>query len=237
MLRPNGSSMQTVGDMSLRIGLRLSHNETISRYPFDTYYLGSRWPIFSMNITAGIPGIMQNSYKYLRLDGRVQYDLRLPPVGVSKFMIEGGKIFGQVPYLLLKLHEGNSSYFYTSYAFSCMNFYEFASDAWLSLFYEHHFNGVILGQIPLIKKLNWREVFVFKGVYGTLSRHNEAGTIMQLPGFMSSVRKPYLETGFGIENIFRLLRVDFIWRLTHHEPSVGEKIPSFMVNVSMNLKF
>ena len=29
-----------------------------------------------------------------------------------------------------------------------MNFYEFASDAWVSWFWEHHFNGVLLGRLP-----------------------------------------------------------------------------------------
>ena len=29
-------------------------------------------------------------------------------------MLEGGKIFGKVPYLLLKLHEGNGTYFTTA---------------------------------------------------------------------------------------------------------------------------
>lgn len=115
-------------------------------------------------------------------------------------MLEGGKIFGKVPYLLLKLHEGNGTYFYDRYAFSCMNFYEFSSDAWISFFYEHHFNGFLLGRVPLLKKLNWREVFVFKGVYGTLSARNDGSlpntkAVMLFPVGMSSVEHPYLETG------------------------------------------
>lgn len=60
-----------------------------------------------------------------------------------------------------------------------MNFYEFASDAWVSWFWEHHFNGILLGRLPLIKKLKWREVLVCKGVWGTLSKENDgslAGT-------------------------------------------------------------
>ncbi len=50
--------------------------------------------------------------------------------------MQGGRIFGKVPYQLLKLHEGNGTYFYDPYAFSCMNFYEFASDAWVSWFWD-----------------------------------------------------------------------------------------------------
>ena len=154
----------------------------------------------------------------------------------------GGRIFGKVPYQLLKLHEGNGTYFYDPYAFSCMNFYEFASDAWVSWFWEHHFNGVLLGRLPLIKKLKWREVLVCKGVWGTLSRENNgstAGTQADLlfPAGMTSVSDPYVEAGFGVENIFRLFRVDCIWRLTHRSPKPGQEIQNFAVNLSLHLKF
>ena len=123
-----------------------------------------------------------------------------------------------------------------------MNFYEFASDAWVAFFYEHHFNGFLFGKLPLLKKLNWREVLIFKGVYGTLTARNDGSrpdteAMLLFPRGMSSVKKPYLETGFGIENIFRLLRVDFIWRLTHRDPAPGLSIPYFTINCSLNLKF
>ena len=156
--------------------------------------------------------------------------------------VQGGKIFGKVPYPLLKLHEGNGTYFYEPMAFSCMNFYEFASDTWVALFFEHHFNGILLGRIPLIKKLKWREVLVCKGVWGTLSRENNgslAGTEADLlfPVGMTSVSDPYVEMGFGVENIFRLFRVDCIWRLTHRDPTPGQETQNFAVNLSLRLKF
>ncbi|MFB0955851.1 MAG: hypothetical protein QMB43_02700, partial [Alistipes putredinis] len=79
-------------------------------------------------------------------------------------------------------------------------------------------------------------------VYGTLSARNDGSlpntkAVMLFPVGMSSVEHPYLETGFGIENIFRLLRVDCIWRLTHHRAVPGLSIPTFTVNFSLNLKF
>lgn len=242
MIRPDGSRIEGINDASLRLGFRLSKNETILRMPFDVQYMGSKYPIFSFDLTGGLKGLLPSSYEYLRLEGRMQYRLNLPPIGYSQLMVEGGKIFGKVPYPLLKLHEGNGTYFYDHYAFSCMNFYEFASDAWVSFFYEHHFNGFLFGKIPLLKKLNWREVLVFKGVYGTLTERNDGSlpdtrAMLLFPWGMSSVRKPYLETGFGVENIFRLLRVDFIWRLTHRDPQPGLSIPLFTINCSLNLKF
>ncbi len=167
----------------------------------------------------------------------------IPPVGYSEITLQGGHIFGTVPFPLLKLQEGNGTYFYDPYAFSCMNYYEFATDSWVALFFEHHFNGWLLGRIPLMKKLRWREVFIFKGVWGTLSERNDAsrpGTSAPLlfPGGMTSVDKPYMEAGVGIENICRFFRVDCIWRLTHRTSEPGQdEISNFAVNLSLRLTF
>ena len=242
MLRPDGVPVNSVSDAAVHVGLRLSKNETVYRMPFDKQSMGSVYPILTLGFSAGIPDALHGSYEYYRLEGGIRYRPELPPVGYSDITVQGGRIFGKVPYQLLKLHEGNGTYFYDPYAFSCMNFYEFASDAWVSWFWEHHFNGVLLGRLPLIKKLKWREVLVCKGVWGTLSRENNgstAGTQADLlfPAGMTSVSDPYVEAGFGVENIFRLFRVDCIWRLTHRSPKPGQEIQNFAVNLSLQLKF
>ena len=242
MLRPDSSHVGSVASMSLRVGVRLSKDEMMVRQYFDKYPLGSVYPIITLNFTAGIKGVFRNDFEYYRLDGSIRYNLDLPPIGTSQIVVSGGKIFGRVPYPLLKLQEGNGTYFYDPYAFSCMNYYEFASDAWVAWFYEHHFKGFFLGKIPLMKRLKWREVFTFKGVYGTLSRKNNGSlpateAILLFPRGMSSVSTPYLETGVGIENIFRLFRVDAIWRLTHRQKESGEDIQNFAVNFGVDLKF
>lgn len=242
MIRPDGRPVQAVDAHTLRAGMRLSFDENIVRTVFDKHYMGSRYPVLSFAATGAVKGITRNDYKYFRLDAGIRYDLELPPIGRSELYVAGGKIFGKVPYLLLKLHEGNGTYFHDPYAFSCMNFYEFASDQWVSFFYEHHFNGFILGKIPLLKKLHWRMVYVLKGVHGTLAARNNGSlpstqAYLYFPQGMSSVRRPYIETGFGVENIFRLLRVDCIWRLTHRGPDPGQRIQDFAVNFSLRLQF
>ena len=242
MFRPDGQAVRAVDNFALGVGLRLSWDETVLRLPFDKDYLSTKYPVLTVGFMGGLKGITRNSYEYGRLEGRLSYRLSLPPIGYSRITVEGGHILGKVPYLLLKLHEGNGTYFYDQYAFSCMNFYEFASDTWVALFYEHHFNGFLLGKIPLIRKLNWREVLVFKGVYGTLSDRNngslpDSRAFLLFPPGMSSVRHPYMEMGFGVENIFRLLRVDCIWRLTHRSRRPGQDIQDFAVNFSLDFKF
>lgn len=238
----DGRPVGSLRDGSVRIGTRLSKNENIYRQVFDKCYLGSRYPIFALDLTAGCASLPGFREPYLRVEGGLHYRPETPPLGYSEITLQGGHIAGTVPYPLLKLQEGNGTYFYNPYTFSCMIFYEFASDSWVALFFEHHFNGWILGRIPLLKKLRLREVFTFKGVWGTLSKRNDAtrtGTSAPLlfPLGMGSVETPYLETGIGIENICRLFRVDCIWRLTHRESLPGQDVQNFAVNLSLHLSF
>lgn len=241
-IKPDGGIMPSIESTVVRLNTRLSKNEVVIRQPFSKYSLGSDFPILGLDLAMGVKGIFKNDYEFYRVVGSVNYDFPIAPVGTSEMVLTGGKIFGKVPYPLLKLHEGNSTYFYDPYAFSCMNYYEFASDAWLSFFYEHHFKGFFLGKIPLMKKLRWREVFIFKGLIGMLSDKNNGSlentdAILLFPVGLSSVSKPYFETGVGIENIFRLLRVDAIWRLTHRNGHSGEEVQNFAINVSVYLNF
>ena len=242
LVRPDGRIVNSVSDAALHVGMRISKNESIYRLPFDKQYMGTVYPVLTLGFTAGVPAMLNDSYEYYRLEGGIHYKPELPPLGYSNITLQGGKIFGKVPYPLLKLHEGNGTYFYDPNAFSCMNFYEFASDAWVALFFEHHFNGILLGRIPLVKKHKRREELVCKGVWGTLSKENDGSlpdtqAPLLFPRGMTSVSDPYVEMGFGVENIFRLLRVDCIWRLTHRDPKPGQDVQNFAVNLSMHLKF
>lgn len=241
-VRPDGQVVNSIQTFSLQLKTRLSRDEIVVRKTFDKFSLGSDYPIVGIDLSMGVKGMFKNDYEYYRVVGTVLYDLGIPPIGTSKVIINGGKVFGKVPYPLLKLHEGNATYFYDTYAFSCMNYYEFASDLWVSLIYEHHFKGFFLGKIPLMKRLKWREVFIFKALIGTLEDRNNGSladtkAILLFPEGMSSVSKPYFEAGIGIENICRILRVDAIWRLSHRHSVPGQNVQNFAINFSINLNF
>lgn len=241
-VRLDGQVVNSIQTFSLQLKTRLSRDEIVVRKTFDKFSLGSDYPIVGIDLSMGVKGMFKNDYEYYRVVGTVLYDLGIPPIGTSKFIINGGKVFGKVPYPLLKLHEGNATYFYDTYAFSCMNYYEFASDLWVSLIYEHHFKGFFLGKIPLMKRLKWREVFIFKALIGTLEDRNNGSladtkAILLFPEGMSSVSKPYFEAGIGIENICRILRVDAIWRLSHRHSVPGQNVQNFAINFSINLNF
>ena len=239
-VRPSGEALPSIASTVISLNTRFAKDETVIRKTFDKYSLGSDYPIVSLDLAMGVKGLLKNDFEFYRVTASLYYDVPVSPIGTSEIVLTGGKIFGKVPYPLLKLHEGNSTYFYDNFAYSCMNYYEFASDAWVSFFYEHHFKGFFLGKIPLLKRLQWREVFVLKALVGTLSDKNDGSAadsraVLRFPVGLSSVSKPYVEAGIGIENIFRLFRLDAVWRLTHRTSM--QDIQNFTLNVSVDLNF
>jgi hypothetical protein len=123
-----------------------------------------------------------------------------------------------------------------------MNFFEFVTDQSLFFKMEHHFNGAILNRIPLMKKLKWREFAEGRMVIGKLSERN----IDIIPGgreyegkpvtpITNSInREPYIEVAYGIENIFKVLQVVAIHRLTHlNNPNINK----FAIKVGLSVSF
>lgn len=238
MYTPDSTCVNSVHSAAINLSTRISWDEVVSRDYFDKLYLFTEYPVITLDVSIGLKGIFKNSYNFYRIEGGIHYAVPIPPIGTSYFTIKGGCIFGKVPYPMLKLHEGNGTYFNNPSAFSCMEFYEFASDAWVSLFYQHNFKGFFLGKIPLLKNLKWREAISIKGVYGTLSKKNNLEKpILLFPEGMSDLKKPYVEMGVGITNIFRIFRVDTYWRLTHRYKETGEKNNNFVVNFGIELNF
>jgi hypothetical protein len=139
--------------------------------------------------------------------------LETNPFGYTKYWIKAGKIFGKVPYPFLELHEGNETYAMDIHAYNLMNYYEFASDFYQSVYFEHHFQGLFFNKVPLFRKLKWREILYAKILRGTISDGNKA--FWDFPETLGELTTPYVEAGVGIENIFKIIRIDAIWRLSN----------------------
>src|SRR5690606_38068107 len=140
----------------------------------------------------------------------VYQKLNMGMLGVSRYELNGGMVQGEVPYPLLENHLGNETLFYTTAAYNLMDFFEFASDRYVSLKYRHHFEGFLLNKIPLIKKLKWRAVANANVLYGSASHKNILNTPTVGPEGqdLTTFGKldpavPYVEVGYGIENIFK----------------------------------
>ena len=112
-----------------------------------------------------------------------------------------------------------------------MNYGEFVSDRYAALQYRQYFEGLFFNRIPLIKRLNWRLLATANVIQGGMRQQNLdliakkypdalTGQLTQPAGSFDK-NKPYVELGYGVENIFRFLRVDFVHRMNYlNKPDV-----------------
>ena len=165
---------------------------------------------FFVSYSQGFKGFVQSDFDYQKLQLYYKQPVIIGGLGRSNFTMELGKTFGKVPLGLLSIIPGNQTYLIIDNTFGNLNFYEFVSDQYATLQWDHNFNGRIFSRIPYLRKLNLREIVGVRAVYGTISDENKAinasGLIYKAP------EKPYWEYSAGVGNIFKVFRLDFCWR-------------------------
>lgn len=198
-----------------RLNVRFAWKEKYVGEGFTRLSIGTTYPIIQLNYSKSLPNAFKSEYDYHKLVLRVSDRLRITPIlGYTDVVFEGGKIWGVVPYPLMELHGGNQTFIYDYLAYNMMRYYEFTSDEFVSAALYHHFEGLFLNKVPLLRKLKWREVATVKSVWGSVNEKNRDALIF--PPTLSALNKgPYLEASLGIENIFKIFRIDVFWRLRY----------------------
>ncbi|WP_229599524.1 DUF5686 and carboxypeptidase-like regulatory domain-containing protein [Runella rosea] len=182
-----------------------------------------RWPLVVFRYQMGLRNLMNSDFSYHRLSLNVKQSFRVGIWGRSNYNVTLGYIPSTLPYPMLYTPLGNESLFYVENAFNLMNYFEFVSDKYVQLRYEHNFEGLLFNRIPAIKRLKWRFLANAKVLYGSVRPANMnllAPTDAQgrpVLGFSTLGKEPYVEVGYAIDNIFKVLRVDAIHRLTYRQ--------------------
>lgn len=176
--------------------------------------------IFSLNHTMSAKDFLGSDYDYQRTDIGIQKRFWFSAFGYLDAIVKAGKVWTEVPYPLLILPNANLSYTIQPETYTNMNPLEFINDEYASWDLTYYMNGNLLNRLPLIKKLKWREVFCFRGLWGNLTDKNNPQTqgegLFAFPeGNYQMERTPYMEAGVGIENIFNAVRIDYVWRLNY----------------------
>lgn len=208
----SGDELDQLNVHTIKIAGRFALNEKFVRYGFRRMSLLTRKPRFNYSYTSGVK-VDGTGHEFHKAELEMTDRYYFGYFGFLDLKVFSGKIWGDVPYPLLLNHQGNDSYYFDSQAFNLMNPFEFASDEQVSIMTKYNFDGLIFNRIPLVKRLHLRSFLFANTVYGTLNSSHE--NIILLPDGLSALNQPYLETGFGVENIFKLIRLDFIWRLTN----------------------
>ena len=231
------NSIDTINYSSLvssevTLNTRFAYNEKFVSGEFLRTSLGTNYPILNLDLTAGLKDVFNSDYEYYKVHFSVEHQFPLNPFGRFRYLINAGKYFGKTPYTFLQLHEGNETYAFDDYAFNMMNYYEFVSDEYVSLYAEHHFDGFFFNHFPLFRKLKWREVVEGKALIGRLDDKNRE--VIVFPETLDDLSKPYFEAGIGVENILKIIRIDAMWRLSHLDKP---NIPKFGIRAKLQIEF
>lgn len=233
-----GGSENPLSNFEVSFRLRFAYLEKFLENHFFRSSLGSDFPIAEVRFAKGVTGVMKSSYNYNRVSAGISDYLRVPPYGSLYYNVFAGQIFSQdpLPYMLLEMHPGNEMYYYNKYAFNMMNRYEFISDRYAGFNLEHNIGNGLFRFIPLTRRLKFRQFWSAKGVVGTLGSTNRNLNFVGDYPFQSLDKKLYMELGTGVDNIFRVLRVDFIWRVLPR-PLPPDKARRFGIFGSFRLTF
>jgi hypothetical protein len=219
----NSTILDSFQNSEVSIESRYARDEVFLQDDNNRVSLGTtKWPIITLKYTHGFSGVFGSDFEYDKLRLGVSKRIKTGPLGVGYLTLTGEYIFDTLPYPMLGLHLGNQSPLYSSVLYSLMNYGEFVSDHYASLQYQQYLEGFLLNRIPLLNKLKWRLLATSNVIMGGMRQSNQdlISTVSPdgnetLPvGFFKN-GKPYVELGYGVENIFKLLRVDFVHRLSY----------------------
>ncbi|THU38480.1 carboxypeptidase-like regulatory domain-containing protein [Niastella caeni] len=172
-----------------KIRLAYTPRQRYIREPKEKIILGSSWPTFYVSWRKGIPGPLDSKVDFDYLEFGVEQEIKLGLAGISTYSVRSGSFFNTKdlrlvdykfqrrgdPLLFMNPHEAFQSLDSTFPVFK--RFYQGH--------FVHEFNGALINKIPLLKKLQLREV---------------AGA-----GFLIAAERSlrYVETFAGIERVFK----------------------------------
>ncbi len=223
-----GQSIPDVQTMELNVSAEYSPNATFLQGRRKRVPVVDNVPRLQISYKGAIKGLLGGDYSYHKLALILKKRIPLSIAGRSLTDLEIGRVWAgdDLPYILLYIPRANQSYSFQPYSFNTMNFLEFTTNKYLRFSWQHFFDGYLINRIPLIRKLNLKEIFHAKLVWGSLSdrlnpalneeliqySNNENGESLTYP-LLSN--KPYFEYGIGIYNILRFLRFDLVKRANY----------------------
>ncbi len=181
----------------INIGMSIKPGQRYIQFPNNKVSIGSKYPTFAINYTKGIHNIFGSDVDFDKWKLTVSDDKNFKLAGLLKYKIGvGGFINTRNVFIQDYQHfNGNRSTAASEYvnSFQLAKYYANSTTASFFAFghLEHHFNGLFTNKIPLFKKINWNLTGGANAFY--VNKNNN-----------------YAEIFIGLENIFKVLRVDLV---------------------------
>ncbi len=188
--------------------IRWQPGQKYIQYPRYKRSLGSRKPVFDLAYTKGIKGVFGSDVDYDKWALSVTHTKNFKLGGEFKYKAGIGGFLNskQVGIPDLQHFNGNRTFYNTKYlnSFQLAPYYRYsnAESFYAIAHIEHHLNGLLTNKIPLLNSLKWNLVIGGNAFYVNQSNY-------------------YVEAFAGLENIFKLLRVDVV---NAYQPGLGNNV-------------
>lgn len=182
------------------VNARISYQPGVKyiQLPRSRVSVASSKPVFTLEYTKGINNIVGSDVDYDKWKFSVRDAKNLKLLGVFSYHAAVGGFLSKknVPVQDMQHFNGNQIFPATPYlnSFQLAPYYANSTTASLYgiLHVEHHFNGLLTNKIPLFNRLKW---------------HLVAGSNI----FYVNKDNNYAEVFVGLENIFKIFRVDLVY--------------------------
>lgn len=198
-------------------------------------------PIFGLNYTLGLKGLLGSDFNYQKFSFNLAKNFRMGLLGWGEYSLTASAVLNPLPYPLLEVQPGNETFLRFRNVFNMMNFFELVSDRSLTLRGFHHFEGLLINAIPLLKRLDLRLVaggaICWGGFRDENNRYLPANDEQGRP--LASFNplkddKLYAEVSYGFENVFKVLRIEAFHRLSYLDVPGA---PKFRIKISTAFGF
>jgi hypothetical protein len=153
--------------VELGAGIRFRPGQKYLMLPNEKINMRSKFPELTILYKKAIPGFAQSAVAYDFISCSVSDYLNLRRLGKGQFLIRAGKFFNanHLQFMDYKHFSGNQTYFsdFSFQKFQLLDYYGFSTaDQFAEAWYSHNFGGFFFNSVPLLKKLKWEEVAVFR---------------------------------------------------------------------------
>jgi hypothetical protein len=194
------------------IDLQFKPGQRYIEFPDNRLSLGSKYPTLALSLRMGIPDLLGSDVNYSKWQFSLWDNVNFKLKGLFKYRFGiGGFLSTKSLYVMdYQSFNGNQTFYASPYlnSFQLAPYYQNSTTA--SLYgvghIEHHFNGMLTNKLPLLRNLQWNLVIGSNAFYVNSTNN-------------------YVEIFAGLENIFKLFRVDVIGSYLNGTPGqVGVRV-------------
>ena len=189
-------SFKTNNAFTIDATFRIRFKQKYYTVPHRKINTGSKYPNIFVNYVKAIP-VLGAVADYDLVSTSIEDDVRLGLFGTFAYRLKAGYFLNNKTMYFMDYRHFNGNQTIMAYpdylnSFKLLPYYLYSTNQqYVEVHAEHHFNGFIFNKLPLLKKTKIQEVVGGHFLYN--DKINQ-----------------YYEVNFGLENIFRVIRLDYV---------------------------